>query len=72
MNIFVFTFQTAMADVETAAILDISRQLDLLIVEYFQTLSDIFKCRQLLDNDVKDGFFYMAKVTINILLIQFL
>ena len=61
-----------MADVETTDILDISRQLDLLIVEYFQTLSDIFKCRQLLDNDVKDGFFYMAKVTINILLIQFL
>jgi len=53
-----------MAEVETSTVPDVSEQLDLLIVKYFQTLSDIFKCKQLLENDMKDGFFYMAKVTI--------
>jgi len=55
-----------MADTETSTgtILDISQQLDLLIVEYFQSLAEIFKYKQLLENDIKEGFFYMAKVTV--------
>ena len=52
-----------MADTEIDATLDISQQLDLLVVRYFQTLADVFKFKQLLENDMKDGFFYMAKVT---------
>lgn len=53
-----------MADAESSTILDISQQLDLLIVQYFQTLADVFKYKQLLENDVKDGFINMAKVTV--------
>ena len=51
-----------MSDAETNAILDMSQRLDLLIVEYFQSLAEIFKYKQLLENDIKDGFFYLAKV----------
>jgi len=53
-----------MADMETKNVVDISEQLDLLVEEYFQTLTDIFKSKQLLENDMKDGFFHMAKVTV--------
>jgi len=59
----VCVFQAVMADTQTGAVLDTSQQLDLLIVEYFQSLSEIFKYKQLLENDIKDGFFHMAKVT---------
>jgi len=52
-----------MSDI-TSTIPDISHQLDLLVVKYFMTLADIFKCKQLLENDMKDGFFYMAKVIV--------
>jgi len=51
-----------MADTDTMTIPHVSQQLDLLIVRYFQTLADLFQCKQLLENDMKDGFFYMAKV----------
>lgn len=50
-----------MADTETSTIPDTSQQLDLLVVEYFQSLAEMFKFKQLLENDMKDGFFYMAK-----------
>jgi len=52
-----------MADVEITGVVDMSEQLDLLVIEYFQTLAEIFTCRQQLENDMRDGFFYMAKVT---------
>jgi len=51
-----------MADTKLGTIPDIAQQLDLLIVRYFQTLADVFKYEELLENDMKDGFFYMAKV----------
>ena len=57
-----------MADAESSTILDISQQLDLLIVQYFQTLADVFKYKQLLENDMKDGFINMAKVTVPLFL----
>jgi len=50
------------ADTESSTDVDTSQHLDLLIVEYFQSLAEIFQYKQLLENDVKDGFFYMAKV----------
>jgi len=54
-----------MTDTEASTVVDICQQLDLLVVRYFQTLADLFKCKQLLESDMKDGFFYMAKVTID-------
>jgi len=57
-----FLFLAVMADT-VSIISDISQQLDVLIVRYFQTLADVFKCKQQLEDDMKDGFFYMAKVT---------
>jgi len=51
-----------MANTESSTDVDTSQQLDMLIVEYFQYLAEIFQYKQLLENDVKDGFFYMAKV----------
>lgn len=51
-----------MANTESSTDVDTSQHLDLLIVEYFQSLAEIFQYKQLLENDVKDGFFYMAKV----------
>jgi len=59
----VSVLQAVMAYTETSTIPNTSQQLDLLIVEYFQSLAEIFKLKQLLENDMKDGFFYMAKVT---------
>ena len=54
--------KAVMADAEIDTTLDTSQQLDLLVVRYFQTLADVFKYKQLLENNMKDGFFYMAKV----------
>jgi len=61
-----------MADTESSTVLDVSQQLDLLIVEYFHSLAEIFKYKQLLENDIKDGFVYMAKVTAKIFIRLFL
>jgi len=57
-----------MADTELNTIPEIAQQLDLLIVRYFQTLADIFKYKELLENDMKDGFFYMAKVIVKLIM----
>lgn len=55
-------YVAAMADTDTVDItLDVSEQLDVLIIRYFQTLADVFKYKRQLENDMKDGFLYMAK-----------
>ena len=41
---------------------EISLQLDAIAVEYFDVLSQIYSCNQILENSLKDGYIYMAKV----------
>lgn len=39
----------------------VCQQLDNIIIDFFQTLSELLTCREELDESLKDGYFYMAR-----------